>query len=175
MEIQVHCKYLRDRPPSLPSSQEETRSNTGESSGSEKGVTTLLDSIILVIVGAAIGYLPSALIERRRRMYELKKQIYFEFIDVMAEGRRLFINEEISNGIAWVDTPDPFPSEKMDSWFASFEAVRYKMEISASNEIKKLIKTEWPDSSLKRFDMVEEFYEKLMPLIRSDLIMNGWL
>lgn len=106
-------------------------------------MTAPLEAIALIIVGAVVGYIPSTLIERERRMYELKRQIYFEFIDVMARGRRLFYHEEIDNDIAWENAPEPFPSEEMDSWSASFEAVKHKMEISASNEIKTLINTEW--------------------------------
>jgi hypothetical protein len=129
-----------------------------------------------VIVGAAIGYFASASIEKKRQTHELKRQIYFEFIDVMARGRKVFYLEEYMKDQAWVsyNYDDSEPNETKDSWIASFEAVKLKMEICASTGIKNLIKIEWPDYRLSRFDTIEGFYQKLVPLIKSDLIMKGW-
>ncbi len=129
--------------------------------------------IIYISFGAIIGFIGNYILETYKRKYELKRQIYFEFIDVMAQGRILHCNEELINGLYERD-PNSLPSEEVNSWSTSFEAVKNKMEISASDEIKTLIKTEWLDASLSRFDMIEEFYKKLLPLIKSDLIKKKW-
>jgi len=130
------------------------------------------ESIILVIVGAAIGFIPSTLIERKRQAYGLKREIYFEFIDIMARGERLFYKERWEKDQIEYDPDEPSP--ELEIWFASLEAVKHKIDLSASNKIKFLIKSEWPDHSLSRFNNIEVFYNKLLPLIKSDLMMKWW-
>ena len=95
-----------------------------------------LNSITLVIIGAAIGYFTSASIERKKQTHELKRQIYFEFIDVMARGRSVFHLDEYLKDLP-IDY-DSSESEEINNWQASFESVKKKMEICASTEIKKL-------------------------------------
>jgi hypothetical protein len=99
--------------------------------------------ILVVVVGGLITFFVTSTIEESKRHYELKKQVYFEFIDQITKTRSLIIELRkidqlppgldrdiaLRNQFARVNEMDP-----------QFDAAKLKVQVCGSDEIGDLIK-----------------------------------
>ena len=99
-------------------------------------------SVAVVIIGGIITYFVTITIEERKRHYELKKQVYFEFMDQITRARRLILEqkriESLENYLTkGLDLKENFCQVK--DMYPNFDAAKLKVQVCGSDKIKNLI------------------------------------
>jgi hypothetical protein len=126
-------------------------------------------SIIVVITGGFITYFVTVQIEKQKREYELKKEIYFGVLDAINEVRRKWSTMDHDQQIQIFENRDLFSSLVLN---------HLKVETFASNKVKRIY-----GQVLSAFDELKPgdalyniVYEQLIPAIRNDLMRSrkGW-
>jgi hypothetical protein len=97
--------------------------------------------------------------EEKNQKYELKRQVYFEYIDETVRGRRI------------LEKPDN--NDELEKWKPGFDAARIKAQIVASDKIKDVFES-WEYASFSN-DLNEftKYTNKTIDAIRADLIQTN--
>jgi len=145
--------------------------------------------LIVVIVGGIITYFVTIRIEERKRHHELKRQVYFEFIDLTTTGTRVsrYYQEQAKKAFerhaGLTDNPAYLELLKLNSDMSlehipRHNAARIKVQICGSDKVKKIL-DEWAFKSISEadvatFDPEEERTKKVIDAMKEDLLQQHW-
>lgn len=145
--------------------------------------TPLWTSLIVVLVGGIITYFVTIRIEERKRHHELKRQVYFEFIDLTTTGTLISRYYQEQAKKAFENNPAYLESLKLNFYMSTehiprHNAARIKVQICGSDKIKKML-DEWAFKSLSEadvatFDPEEERTKKVIDAMKEDLLQQHW-
>jgi hypothetical protein len=98
--------------------------------------------ILVVIIGGLITYFVTSTIEERKRHFELKKQVYFEFIDQITKAKRLDAElrrlEQLPSDIGR-DLAINRQHALITDMRPDFDAAKLKVQVCGSDKVKILI------------------------------------
>ena|SRR5271157_2976062 len=124
---------------------------------------------LMTLIGVWITQKHAAEREEENRQYKLKKQAYFDFLDQVMAGRRLFEGyEKVEN------TPGIEQHKKWDlieEWMPRFDPVKLKVQVCGSDKVKALIEP-WQSASFGKTERTEfaKRTKEVIDAMREDLI-----
>ena len=130
-------------------------------------------SILVVILGGLSTYYVTIVVERNKRQYELKKQIYFEALEVFSKYNR-FISEDLD--IAWSNPH--YTEEVRDEFLIKFRILKLKLEFcGAPQQITSYISAimDEMDEILEekfKFDNTDRFIKETIQELKLDLLKS---
>ena len=108
--------------------------------------------------------------EELNRNYELKRQVYFDFIDQTMIGRRLY------EGYQKVEDKQGTQEQRekwrlIEEWFHLFDPAKIKVQVCGSDKIKTLIEP-WQSASFGKKDKekFEKVTNEVIAAMKEDLI-----
>ena len=144
---------------------------------------------IVVLVGGIVTYFVTITIEERKRHYELKRQAYFEFIDLTTTGTLVirYYQEQAKKAFekhaGLTDNPEYLELLKLNSDMSiehipRHNAARIKVQICGSEKVKKML-DEWAFKSISEadvatFDPEDERTKKVIDAMKEELLGHWW-
>lgn len=142
-------------------------------------------SIIVVILGGFITYFVMIAIEERKRHYELKRQAYFEFIDLTTKATYIMqgFKENIEEARKKNDDSSISKAIESTSNFVQEQApqnnaLRIKIRISGSSKVKRII-DDWgykaiSEADIAIFDPEKGLTKEVIDAMKEDLLKPWW-
>ncbi len=109
--------------------------------------------LIVVAVGSIITYFITVTIEEQKHRRELKRQVYFELIDVITRARKVYDDNRL-NPLSEDPTKDKERRDKEIEIAYAFQAAKFKAYVGGSKEFNRLIDTTLPPDVIRNSDIM---------------------
>jgi len=122
--------------------------------------------LLVVVVGGIITYYTTVTIEERKSRRELKRQVYFELIDVITNAKKVFEDNRLNPVSEDPERDEERKDKEMGIAFA-FQAAKFKAYVGGSKEFNKLIDSKLPPDVLRDSDI--ETYQRSIKVLTDQM------
>lgn len=128
--------------------------------------------LIVVFLAAGFTYFITVTMEKRKHKWELKRQVYFELIDVITWTRKVYEDNQI-NPVSEDPTEDIERKDNEIKIAHAFVAAKMKVYICGSDELNSFIDAQLPTALRSNNEIYKELLKKLKTIMKKELV-ESW-
>jgi hypothetical protein len=125
--------------------------------------------LIIVLFAGLINFLINLTIEGLKHRKELKRQVYFELIDVITKTRKVY-----EDNILYKQLPDVEKKDKDIEIVFAFQAAKFKAYVGGSKEVNAFIDTQYKKVIEQDNKTYQKFFKGLIDLMTQELVKPWW-